>query len=221
MNIFDIIGPVMVGPSSSHTAGLVRIGMAVYKILGAVPAVIEIKFHGSLAKTYKGHGSDKAIISGLLGFHPDDERIKDSLDIADQKGIQYSFITVDLTDAHPNTVIITAATSEGETINVQAESTGGGNILIRNIDGIEVEFDGQYDTLVIRHSDAPGAVALVTNILAVMQVNIANMKVYRSRKGGDAIMIISTDGQLEKSLGKTIESLPHIKRATVIWGIRH
>ncbi len=221
MNIFDIIGPVMVGPSSSHTAGLVRIGNIVNKILGTVPVKIDIKFHGSFAKTYKGHGSDKAIIAGLLGFKPDDERIKDIFAIADERCISYSFTTVELQNAHPNTVVIAAATEDGTEINVTAESIGGGNIIIRKIDDIEAEFDGQYDTLVIRHNDEPGVIAQVTSILAAAQVNIATMEVYRSSRGGDAIMIIGADGQLNKNLCKAMELLPHIKRSTIIWGIKH
>lgn len=219
MNLFDIIGPVMVGPSSSHTAGVVRIGNVARNILGCTPTKARIKFHGSFAKTYAGHGSDKAIIGGLLGCKPDDESIRNSLQAAADIGLVYSFEVVEIPDAHPNTLIVEAEASDGKYLSLLGESIGGGNILVRRINDIEVEYNGQYDTLVINHKDAPGAISLVANLLAVARINIASMKVYRASKGGDAIMLIEIDGKLDKALSKTVESLPHITKATVLEGL--
>lgn len=216
MNIFDILGPVMVGPSSSHTAGVVRIGNVVWKIFGETPTFIKIGFYGSFAKTYVGHGSDKAIIAGILGFKTDDIRIRNSLDIAEEKGIVFSFETIDLEYAHPNTVVIEAKKDNVKSLYLQGESIGGGNIIIRKINNTIVDFNGQYDTIIISHFDVQGVISLVTNLLSIEQINIASMKVYRATKGGEAMMIIETDQKLNKALEKTIMALPHIKNATVL-----
>ncbi len=216
MNLLDIIGPIMIGPSSSHTAGVVRIGNVAAKILGATPDNIVVKFHGSFAKTYVGHGSDKAIIGGLMGFSTDDEKIRDSLKIAEDAGINYSFQTIKLVNVHPNTVALDISAKDKGSIYIQAESIGGGNILIRKIDDVTVSFSGLYDAIIIRHLDMPGVISIVTNILAVERINVAKMEVYRSFKGGEAIMIIETDGSLDKSLEKMLEVLPHIIKATVV-----
>lgn len=214
MQIFDILGPVMIGPSSSHTAGVVRIGNVARRILGHTPSHALIQFHGSLAKTYRGHGSDKAIIAGLMGFPPDDVRIRDSLELAKEAGFSYEIETITLDDAHPNTIVLDLSG-----LTIQASSVGGGAILIQKINEIEVLFDGYYDTLVVIHQDMPGAAALVTNLLAVEKINIAGMKVYRSKKGGRAIMVIEVDGQLDKNLGPVIESLPRIEQVTILEGM--
>ena len=216
MHIFDIIGPVMAGPSSSHTAGVVRIGNVVRNILGAEPAAAVVQFHGSFAATYKGHGSDKAITAGLMGFAPHDARIRDSLAIADEKGIRIKFETIDLPHAHPNTVAVNATAHDGHTASVLGESVGGGNILIKKIGDTAVEYCGKYDTLIVSHEDTPGAVALVANTLAEARINIARMKVYRARKGGDAIMIIETDGKISKKFEFIFQNKPNIHHATVI-----
>lgn len=219
MNAFDIIGPVMVGPSSSHTAGVVRIGGIVRKMLACAPKKAVVKFHGSFSTTYKGHGSDKAIAGGLLGYGTDDERIRDSLALAEKQGLRLRFETVSLANAHPNTVIVEAESENGRAVSVVAESVGGGNIMIRRMNGVEVAFDGQYDTLIIGHEDAPGAVAIVAGALSGRGINIAKMKVYRDRKGGDAIMIIEADGKLDENLSEALEKLQHIRAATVIAGL--
>ncbi len=220
MNVFDILGPVMVGPSSSHTAGVVRIGNVANSILGGVPDEALIKFHGSFAKTYAGHGSDKAIIGGLLGFATDDERIKTSMEIAKEQGINFKFETINIPNAHPNTIIVEASIKDKENVNIRAESVGGGNILIKSINDVSVNFDGQYDAIIINHQDATGAVSLVANVLAVERINIAAMKVYRSKKGGEAIMIIETDSPIKKELENAIEVLPHITKATSVSAVK-
>jgi L-serine dehydratase len=219
VDIFDIVGPVMIGPSSSHTAGIVRIGGFVRKMTGP-PKDITVQFSGSLASTYRGHGSDKAIIGGILGFKIDDPRIRESLDIANREGITFRFETVQLKNAHPNSLAVTVTNEQDSIIYVMGESIGGGNIIIRRIDDVDVELSGEYDAIITHHKDEPGIVSLVTNILGIKQINIAGMKVFRASKGGNAIMVIETDGQLDKSLAGILTGLPGIERAKIILGGR-
>lgn len=219
MNIFDILGPVMVGPSSSHTAGVVRIGNVVWKIFGEVPTYIKIGFFGSFAKTYVGHGSDKAIIAGILGFKTDDSRIKNSLAIAEKEGISFSFEKIHLEKAHPNTIVVEVNNEDDKYLCLQGESIGGGNIIIRKINNTTVDFNGQCDTIIISYFDVKGIISLVTNLLTLEQINIASMKVYRANKEGEALMIVETDQKLDKALGKTIMGLHYVKNATVLESI--
>lgn len=217
MNVFDIIGPAMVGPSSSHTAGAVRIGRIARKLLGEEPVSVLIMLHGSFARTYKGHGTDKAILAGLMEMDTDDLRIRNSLTIAKNKGINFRFEVVDLKDAHPNSTFIEATGVSGKMVKVLGSSVGGGNILIKQINGLDVEFTGQYNTLIIRHEDIPGAIAAVTNILGNdKEINIAYMKVYRTKRGGDAIMIIETDQQISSIIREGVHSLPMVTSVTSI-----
>ena len=216
MNVFDIIGPVMVGPSSSHTAGAVRIGRVVRALLGEQPSDAVIGLHGSFARTHKGHGTDKAIIAGLLDMQPDDGRIMESMELARRAGMKYRFEAAVLKDAHPNTALITASARTGACVTVQGSSVGGGSIVINKINGMDVELTGQYHTLVISHTDTPGTVAGVTGLLAVNGINIAAMRVYRSFRGGEAVMVIETDQAVRRDLGLLIERLDKIKRAALI-----
>lgn len=216
MNVFDIIGPVMVGPSSSHTAGAVKIGIVAREIFGKQPEHVVIGLYGSFASTYKGHGTDKAIIAGLLGMPMDDIRIRDSLDIAKRVGMSFRFETITLRDAHPNTALITATLKNGDKISVQGASIGGGNIVIQKINGMNVEFSGQYNTLVISHNDTPGAVAEVTSLLSGNSINIANMKMVRSYRGGDAMMVIETDQSISRELFMLMQRLSRNKNVILI-----
>ena len=221
MNIFDIIGPVMVGPSSSHTAGAVRIGLIAARLLDEKVAKAKIILYGSFAETYKGHGTDRAILAGLMGMYPDDGRIRDSIALAKQAGIEYSFEAGVLKDSHPNTAFIDITGASGKRVSVLGSSVGGGNIIIKKVNELDVEFTGQYNTLIISHQDTPGAIASVTNLLAYSEINIASMKVYRSSRGGDAMMIIETDQEISRELETVIKHLPRIKNATYIhpvWG---
>jgi L-serine dehydratase len=216
MNLFDIIGPVMVGPSSSHTAGAVRIGRIAGELLGEPPVELSIQLHGSFAKTYKGHGTDRALVAGLMGMKPDNADIECSLRLAEEAGIKVALEPVELKDAHPNTAVITAAGGSGRRVTVQGASVGGGNVVINRIDGMEVEFTGSYNTLIISHTDAPGVVASVANLLAGGNVNIASMKVYRLIMGGEAIMVIETDQEIGRELEELLEKLPKVKNAALI-----
>lgn len=210
VNIFDIIGPVMIGPSSSHTAGAARIGRVTRKLLSEQPCDILVRFHGSFAGTYKGHGTAKAIIAGLMDMPPDDVRIRESLAIAGGQNIKYRFESAEMKGAHPNTVLIEAAGPSGKTVRVVGSSVGGGNIVIKRINDMEVEFTCQFNTLVIMNTDVPGTIAAVSGLLAENGVNIAQMKVFRTRRGGEAIMIIEADQRIEADLPGLIAELPCI-----------
>ena len=193
--VFDIVGPVMIGPSSSHTAGAVRLGLMARQVLGEVPVKAEILLHGSFAQTYRGHGTDKALIAGILGFAPDDERIVSALNIAKNQGVAYSFQTIKLEDAHPNTAIIHLTGETGRVAKVCGASVGGGNIMITNINGYAVELTGEYPALITIHHDKPGVITQVTQILARYAMNIAFMRVSRQNRGESAMMIMELDDE--------------------------
>jgi L-serine dehydratase len=216
MNVFDIIGPIMVGPSSSHTAGAARIGMVARLILKEEPAEVAILLHGSFAKTFRGHGTDRALVGGLLGLAVDDDRIKSSLDIAEEQGIKVSFETADLGQVHPNTACIKLIGKSGKKLSVTGSSIGGGNITITKIDKTEVDFTGQYYTLIVEHIDASGVIASFTNILASENINIAFMKVFRTYRGGNAIAIIESDQPVEEETAERIRHLSKVLNASVI-----
>ena len=196
MNIFDILGPIMVGPSSSHTAGAARIGQMARALLGAQPVKARIHLHGSFAETGAGHGTDRALVGGLLGMKPDDLRIPFAFDEAEKAGLDYAIDAVELRDAHPNTARIEVWDAVGKMLQVQAASLGGGRILVTQLDGIAVNFTGEYNTLLVRNQDEYGAVAAVTGQLSRMRINVANMSLCRHKRGGDALMVIETDQHL-------------------------
>ena len=188
MNLFDILGPVMVGPSSSHTAGAVRIGLIARKLLEETPKTANITLHGSFATTGSGHGTDKALIAGLLGMKPDDIRIPNSFQLAEDEGIEFSFESKTVKDAHPNTAILSLVGVTGRKVELQASSIGGGRIMLNKLDGIDVNFAAERPTLVVHNIDMPGHVARVASMLYESKVNIATMQLYRSKRGGDGFM---------------------------------
>lgn len=204
VNAFDIIGPIMVGPSSSHTAGAVRIGQMARNLLGEEVKEVLLQFHGSFASTYKGHGTDRAVVGGLIGYAPDDARIKNSLVAAVKIGLSVKIETVNLREAHPNTVVITMWGYSGQILSITGSSIGGGNIVIKQINNLEVEIYGEYHTLVIVHQDISGMVANVTGLLAQNDINIARMYLSRSRRGGEALMVIEVDQKPAQSVIKCI-----------------
>ncbi len=204
MNIFNIVGPIMIGPSSSHTAGACRIGNVFKKVYGSTPKEIFITFYGSFADTYKGHGTDKAIVGGLLGYNTHDERIVSSLETIKELGITVHFITSDVEMSHPNTVSISALNESGHNITVLAESIGGGNIIVREIDGVTVALDGSQHAIVISHHDEPGVISYVTNILYDLKINVADMIVSRITKGDRAGMLITIDDYPQADLKEEI-----------------
>lgn len=211
MNVFDIVGPVMIGPSSSHTAGAARIGKAARLLLGEEPVKAEILFHGSFAKTYLGHGTDKAVVGGLLGFDPWDTRIRESIQLAKEAGIQITIITGTIDDAHPNTAQVTMTGKSGKVVFLQGASVGGGNIQITNINHMNVDFSGQYPTLIVLHHDQPGVIAEVTTLVSQHRANIANFRLNRQEKGGLAIMTIEMDQSMDEESVEEIRGIEHVK----------
>lgn len=207
-SIFDIIGPNMIGPSSSHTAGACRIGNVARKIAGKDIKKASFLLHGSFAKTYQGHGTDRALLGGILGFDTDDDRIRNSFEIAKARGIEFEFEETDLGEVHANTVKIIIDKHDKSQVQVLGSSIGGGNIIISEINGLELEFTGEYTTIIISHKDKPGVIAGVTKILAEYLINIAFMRVYRHGKGQRAFMIIETDDDINS---KVIEDIEEIK----------
>jgi L-serine dehydratase len=197
----------MTGPSSSHTAGAVRLALTARNIIGKPISEARITRYGSFAETGPGHGTDKALIAGLLGFKPDDPRIKNALQLAEDADMLVSFEYSDEQTAHPNTARIRATAVDGSETEVVGQSIGGGAILITEINGLGVELSGEYPTLIIRHQDQPGVIAEVSYILAQLKVNIAFMRVFRHGKGEDAYMCIETDTPVTKEMQNMISSL--------------
>ena len=216
MDLFDLIGPVMIGPSSSHTAGAARIGLTARMLLGEELTRAEIGLHGSFAKTYRGHGTDRAIVGGLMGMHVDDERLRDSLTIAREAGISVHFQQINIRGAHPNTVRLTVTGVSGRMLVVEAASVGGGNIEVHKIDGLGVNFTGKENTLIIRHADVTGAIASITGTLARKNVNIANVQGYRRQQGGDAMIVMELDGVPDQETLDTIDALPGVQGSTFL-----
>ena len=206
----------MIGPSSSHTAGAVRLGYVARTILGERPVKADIRLSGSFAQTYRGHGTDKALIAGILGFLPDDVRIRDSFDHAAQAGLDCQFVCENIPNAHPNTARITLTSADGETVTVQGASVGGGNILVDELNGMAVHVTGQNNTLVVLHQDKPGAIAAVTNFMAYSGVNIGSFRLARPQKGGTAVMTIEVDGEISNLLIETLSILPNIIHVVLI-----
>ena len=214
-DVFSIIGPAMVGPSSSHTAGAVRIGRAARHILGELPEKANIVFYGSFADTYKGHGTDLAVVGGLLDFDTDDPRIPSSLEIAEQLGIDIAIREGSGHFPHPNTAKITISKGERE-ISVVGASIGGGNIEVLSVDGFNVKFTAMYPTLILYHRDRPGMIAEVTRVLSREQVNIGHMSVDRKGRSGEALTVIETDHALTQEIVREIASLPQVQDARLI-----
>lgn len=210
MNVFDIIGPVMIGPSSSHTAGAVRIGKTAALLLNSPVVKADILLHGSFAKTYKGHGTDKALVGGILKMDPWDSGIRTSLETAKKIGIDIYIHTGSIENAHPNTALITLTGEHGGELSVQGSSVGGGNIVITRINGMEVYFTGQNTTLIVFHQDVPGTIAKVTGLVAAHQANICNFRLNRQEKGGMAIMTIEMDSTFDESMVSKIQAMPFV-----------
>jgi L-serine dehydratase len=215
-SIFDMIGPVMIGPSSSHTAGVVRIARAAIKILGEIPDHAEITFYNSFARTYEGHGSDRAIIAGLMDFKTDDKRIRESLEIADEKGIKYQFKSVGNASAlHPNSIRL-RLTKNKRTIEVMGESKGGGVINISEVNGFKADFSASLHTLIILTEDKKGSIAFIASVLAHDDCNIATMSVSRKGKNDLACQVIEMDSGIKPVTFDYLQSLSWVKEVTYI-----
>ena len=217
MNLFDILGPVMVGPSSSHTAGAVRIGRVARRLLGeGTPQSAHIALSGSFAATGTGHGTDRALLAGLLGMEPDDERIPCSRELAAEAGMAYAFSRVTLSGEHPNTVKIDLTAESGRTLSVVASSLGGGRISVVELNGLRVSFSGDLPTLIVQNRDRPGCVGEVATLLAREDVNIATLQLYRDYPGGNAVMIVETDRAVPRSGLAAIGGMEDIRSVTFL-----
>ena len=219
MNIFDIIGPVMIGPSSSHTAGAVRLGRVANKLIdNRKLEQVEITLSGSFAKTYKGHGTDRALMAGIMGYHSYSPEIRDALEIARERGIAYTFRTEEIKGAHPNTARIRYMLAGGETGSMQGASIGGGNILVDHIDGMEVRFTGSSHTLIVMHRDKPGVIAAVTQLMhwEYADLNISSFSLVREEKGGSSIMTMEVDSLPPAELIRKIRGIENVTNAILV-----
>ena len=207
IGVFDILGPIMIGPSSSHTAGAARLGKIARSIAGGDIAEVTFLLHGSFAKTYKGHGTDRALVAGILGMEPSDERLRNSMDIANEKQIKFLFKEADLGDVHPNTVKFVMRTIDDKYCEVIGSSIGGGSIQIIEVNNNEVDFTGMYETLIVAHKDVPGVINRVTSILYNANINVAFMRVFRNHKGKEATMIFEMDNKMNDELIEKIKNI--------------
>jgi L-serine dehydratase len=211
VSLLDIIGPIMVGPSSSHTAGACRLGLLARALVGGTPQTARIELHGSFARTGEGHGTDKAIAGGLMGFRPDDERLRTALEIAEQEHLDYRFEKTTISDeAHPNTVRMTVE-RDGRTSVMTGSSLGAGRVVITEIDGYPVEVTGNYDTIVLVAEDVRGSVARIAGVMAEHGLNIATLRLTRKQRGGDAFMVIEIDEAPSERVRDEIRALPWVR----------
>jgi len=215
VSLLDIIGPVMVGPSSSHTAGACRLGLLARCLVGGTPQRARVELHGSFARTGEGHGTDKAIVGGLMGFRPDDERLREALEIAEREGLDYRFEKTKLGEegaVHPNTTRITLERGDRSATMV-GSSLGAGRVLVTEIDGYPVEVTGNYHTIVLVAEDIPGSIARIAGILADHGLNIATLKVTRKDRGGDAFMVIEIDDEPSEEVRDEVRRLSWVRWA--------
>ena len=213
VSLLDIIGPVMVGPSSSHTAGACRLGLLARGLVGGTPQRARIELHGSFARTGEGHGTDKAIVAGLMGFRPDDERIRDALEIAQGEGLDYTFDKTTLDEeAHPNSVRVTVTRGDRSSVMI-GSSLGAGRVLVTEIDGFPVEVAGNYHTIVLVAEDVKGSVSRIATLVSDDDLNIATLRLTRKRRGGDAFMVIELDEYPDERVRDHIRALPWVRWA--------
>lgn len=217
ISVFDVIGPNMVGPSSSHTAGACAIAYLAQKMNNGVLKKVTFTLYGSFAKTYRGHGTDRALLGGIMGFSTDDIRIRDSFSIAREQGIVFSFLPNDIeSDVHPNTVDIRMENEDGRVMTVRGESTGGGKVRIVRINQVQVDFTGEYNAVIIIQQDKPGVAAHITKCLGDRNVNIAFMRIFRESKGETAYTIVESDGNLPDDIVPNLMVNPHIHDVMLI-----
>lgn len=216
MNIFEILGPVMVGPSSSHTAGAVRIGYVCRKLMGEKIVTADIELYGSFLLTGKGHGTPQAIVAGLLGMTPDDARIPDSFEIAKAQGLKFTIGEAKLKEAHPNSVLLKLTGESGKELEVIGESLGGAIINIAQIDGLPANISGDYPTLIASNMDVPGMVAKVSKVLFEAKINIAQMHLYRASRGKNSVLIAECDQEIENKTLNDIRDLDGIMKVSYL-----
>ena len=217
ISAFDVIGPNMIGPSSSHTAGALRIAELARKLLKGEPVSARFILYGSFAHTYRGHGTDRALAAGIMGFQADDERIPNSLKIAKERGVDISFeINTEEADVHPNTVDIDVTTDRDEHMVIRRISTGGGRAELSAIDGVSIRLSGEYSTILVKQLDTQGVITHIAGCLSENNINIAFMHLYREEKGRNAYTIIEADETISESVVHQIEEHPSIFSAILI-----
>lgn len=217
ISLFEVIGPNMVGPSSSHTAGAVSMALLARKLFPAEIKKVEFTLYGSFAKTYRGHGTDRALLGGIMGFETDDLRIRDSLSIAKERNLDYHFsIGQDTGEEHPNTADIDMTGVNGERLFVRGVSIGGGKVKIVRLNQIDVDFTGEYSTLIISQTDRPGIVAHITKVLSEREVNIAFMRLFREEKGAKAFTVVESDERIPDEVVEQIRENPLVSDVMLV-----
>ena len=217
ISLFEVIGPNMVGPSSSHTAGAVSMALLARKLFPAEIKKVEFTLYGSFAKTYRGHGTDRALLGGIMGFETDDLRIRDSLSIAKERNLDYHFsIGQDTGEEHPNTADIYMTGVNGERLFVRGVSIGGGKVKIVRLNQIDVDFTGEYSTLIISQTDRPGVVAHITKVLSEREVNIAFMRLFREEKGAKAFTVVESDERIPDEVVEQIRENPLVSDVMLV-----
>ena len=217
ISLFEVIGPNMVGPSSPHTAGAVSMALLARKLFPAEIKKVEFTLYGSFAKTYRGHGTDRALLGGIMGFETDDLRIRDSLSIAKERNLDYHFsIGQDTGEEHPNTADIDMTGVNGERLFVRGVSIGGGKVKIVRLNQIDVDFTGEYSTLIISQTDRPGVVAHITKVLSEREVNIAFMRLFREEKGAKAFTVVESDERIPDEVVERIRENPLVSDVMLV-----
>lgn len=217
ISVFDVLGPNMIGPSSSHTAGAAVIAYLAQKMINGPLTKVSFTLYGSFAKTYRGHGTDRALLGGIMGFSTDDMRIRDSFEIAQKKGLLFSFTPNETeTEVHPNTVDILMENAAGQTMTIRGESLGGGKVQITRINQVNVVFTGEYSAVIVIHQDKPGVVAHITKCLSDRNVNIAFMRLFREKKGHTAYSIVESDGCLPEDVANNLRQNPNVHDVMII-----
>lgn len=217
ISVFDVLGPNMIGPSSSHTAGTAVIAHLAQKMINGPLKSVEFTLYGSFAKTYRGHGTDRALLGGIMGFSTDDMRIRDSFRIAEERGLEFSFIVNETeTDIYPNTVDIRMTNVAGQVMSVRGESLGGGKVKIVRINQVKVDFSGEYSAVIVIHQDKPGLAAHITKVISDRNVNIAFMRLFRESKGNTAYTIVESDDHLPEDITESLRENKHVHDVMIV-----
>ena len=216
VSLFEAIGPIMTGPSSSHTAGAARLARVARQIAGEPPVSVSFGLHGSFGKTYRGHGTDKALLAGAMGLREDDERIANAYSIAEEAGVAYDFYTTDLGELHENSVLMTFRGESGRECVVVGSSVGGGQIVIHRIDDFETELSATTPTIIVSQQDRQGVVSAVSGLLAKHNINIAVMRVSRRARGDVACCVVETDSPIPLEIGEQLLQAENILNVRVL-----
>ena len=217
ISVFDVLGPNMIGPSSSHTAGAALIAYLAQKMINGPLVKVEFTLYGSFAKTYRGHGTDKALLGGIMEFSADDMRIRESFRIAKERGLDFSFsVNEEETEVHPNTVDIVMTNAAGQRMEIRGESLGGGKVRIARINQVQVDFSGEYSAVIVIHQDKPGVAAHITKCLSDKNINIAFMRLFREAKGHTAYTIVESDGRLPMDILENLRENVHVHDVMIV-----